>query len=89
MDVLECDEGLAMESSTEGAENEEDLGCGGEREVVVEGRRSNSEAGISLFDISSVPIFANNQNTYNLPRPLEPSAIAKLNPSFLICIATC
>lgn len=29
------------------------------------------------------------EKTYNLPRPLEPSAMERFRPSFLICIATC
>ena len=37
----------------------------------------------------SIYFTSTKERTYNLPRPLEPSAIVRFKPSFLICIATC
>jgi hypothetical protein len=46
--------------------------------------------GISLFPYEFLfNVIRENKNTYNRPRPLDPSAIVRLSLSFLMCIATC
>ena len=59
-----------------------------ERREEEEVPRSRVAVGISLFELA-VDLEFEEKVTNNLPLPLDPSAIVRFNPSFLICIATC
>jgi hypothetical protein len=59
-----------------------------ERELVRSDVECSCVVGISLLRVS-LCFVDGKRGTYNRPRPLDPSAIVRLSPSFLICIATC